>query len=90
VTEPLPPGPYDLFYADPPLVFATWSDRGDGPSPQRNYRCMTVAARRLSLAIISGSNMSDDQIGRQENGDLEPSEYQSGDPRAPSSAGIDP
>lgn len=39
---PLPPGPFDLVYADPPLQFETYSDKGQGRSPGRHYRTMSV------------------------------------------------
>jgi N6-adenosine-specific RNA methylase IME4 len=38
----LPDGPFDLIYADPPLHFATWSDKGEGRSPNRHYATMTM------------------------------------------------
>jgi N6-adenosine-specific RNA methylase IME4 len=37
-----PDGPFDLIYADPPLHFATWSDKGQGRSPSRHYATMTM------------------------------------------------
>jgi N6-adenosine-specific RNA methylase IME4 len=39
VTPSLPPGPFDLAYADPGLFFRTWSRKGEGRSPQHHYRC---------------------------------------------------
>jgi N6-adenosine-specific RNA methylase IME4 len=55
--SPLPIGPYDLIYADPPLAFATWSDKGDGRSPQRKYRCMTVTKLcALPVSSIAAPN----------------------------------
>lgn len=54
---PLPGGPYDLLYADPPLAFNTWSDKGDGRSPQRKYRCMTMAELcAMPVASIAAPN----------------------------------
>ena len=53
----LPPGPFDLIYADPPLGFATWSARGDSRSPQRKYRCTTLAElAALPIAAIAAPN----------------------------------
>jgi N6-adenosine-specific RNA methylase IME4 len=34
-----PNGPFDLIHADPPLYFRGWSVKGEGRSPQRQYRC---------------------------------------------------
>jgi len=34
---PLPDGPYDLFYADPPWPFRMYSDKGQGRSASRHY-----------------------------------------------------
>jgi N6-adenosine-specific RNA methylase IME4 len=42
VTPPLPPGPFDLLYADPGLIFSGWSCKGEHRSPQRHYRCEPV------------------------------------------------
>ncbi len=39
-TPPLPPGPYDLVYADPPWDFVTYSAKGQGRSPSSHYRTM--------------------------------------------------
>jgi N6-adenosine-specific RNA methylase IME4 len=53
----LPCGPFDLIYADPPLHFATWSARGDGRSPQRKYRCTTLAElTALPIVAVAASN----------------------------------
>lgn len=38
ITPPLPPGPFDLIYADPALFFRGWSRKGEGRSPQQHYR----------------------------------------------------
>ena len=40
----LPAGPFDLIYADPPLHFTTWSDKGQGRSPSRHYATMSAPA----------------------------------------------
>src|SRR5215469_12160054 len=39
----LPAGPFDLLYADPPLCFNGWSEKGEGRSPQRHYHCPSLA-----------------------------------------------
>jgi N6-adenosine-specific RNA methylase IME4 len=39
----LPPDPFDLIYADPPLGWRGWSAKGEGRSPQQKYRCPPLA-----------------------------------------------
>jgi N6-adenosine-specific RNA methylase IME4 len=34
---------YGAILADPPWSFKTWSQKGEGKSAQRHYRCMTTA-----------------------------------------------
>jgi N6-adenosine-specific RNA methylase IME4 len=41
-TPPLPEGPFDLFLADPPLHFRTYSEKGQGRSPSRHYPTMDL------------------------------------------------
>jgi N6-adenosine-specific RNA methylase IME4 len=56
-TPPLPAGPFDLVYADPGLVFQTWSQKGEGRSPQRHYRCEPVdVIRGLQISSIVASD----------------------------------
>jgi N6-adenosine-specific RNA methylase IME4 len=56
-TPPLPPGPFDLVYADPGLFFQGWSKKGEGRSPQRHYRCEPVdAVCALPVASIMAPN----------------------------------
>lgn len=43
-TPPFPSGTFDLLMIDLPLRFDTWSDKGEGRSPQRHYPTMDVAA----------------------------------------------
>ena len=53
----LPPGPFDLILCDPPLYFDTWSDKGDGRSPQRKYRCMSLSELlAMPVAEIAAPN----------------------------------
>lgn len=40
--NPLRPGYYSLIMADPPWSFKTWSDKGWGKSPQKEYSCMSI------------------------------------------------
>lgn len=42
MTEPLPPGPFDVVYADPPWRFKTYSAKGKGRSAEKHYECMGV------------------------------------------------
>jgi N6-adenosine-specific RNA methylase IME4 len=50
----LPAGPLDLIYADPPLHFTTWSDKGQGRSPSRHYATMSAPAlRALPVAKLA-------------------------------------
>src|SRR6478672_6855291 len=62
MSNDLPPGPYDLLYADPPLAFKPRGRNGDGRSPQHHYPCIpmaelgampvpSIAARDSMLAI---------------------------------------
>lgn len=37
------PMSYSLIAADPPWKFETYSAKGEGKSPQRHYKCMTLA-----------------------------------------------
>jgi N6-adenosine-specific RNA methylase IME4 len=42
---PLPSGPFDLIYADPPWTFRVWSkDTGQGRSAESHYPTMSAAA----------------------------------------------
>jgi N6-adenosine-specific RNA methylase IME4 len=41
--NPLPPHSYDLVVIDPPVPFETRSEKGQGKSPSRHYRTMTLA-----------------------------------------------
>lgn len=71
MSPPLPPGVFDLLYADPPLYFRGWSKKGEGRSPQRHYRCppfdellalpvADIAARDSVLAIwVYGPRLRD-------------------------------
>lgn len=56
-TPPLPHGPYDLIYADPPLDFQSRTPAGQGRSPSRHYATMDFAALcRLPVAEIAAAN----------------------------------
>jgi N6-adenosine-specific RNA methylase IME4 len=53
-TPPLPAGPFDLILADPPWPFATYSDKGQGRSPEQHYRTLDLPAiRRLPVAELA-------------------------------------
>ena len=53
-TPSLPPGPFNLIYADPPWHFATYSEKGQGRSPSEHYSTMHFdAIRRLPIAEIA-------------------------------------
>jgi N6-adenosine-specific RNA methylase IME4 len=41
--DPLPRHAYDIAVIDPPMPFETWSAKGQGKSPSRHYRMMTLA-----------------------------------------------
>lgn len=36
-----PKNNYGVIYADPPWTFKTYSEKGEGKSPQRHYKCMS-------------------------------------------------
>lgn len=53
----LPVGPFDLIYADPPLHWTGWSEKGEGRSPQRKYRCPPMSELiALPVASIAAPN----------------------------------
>jgi N6-adenosine-specific RNA methylase IME4 len=43
-TPKLPPGPFDLVYADPPWNFDTYSKAGQGKCPSQHYATMDIPA----------------------------------------------
>src|SRR5262245_4590661 len=46
-----------LILLDPPFAFRTWSEKGEGRSPQRRYSCMGAAELAdLPLRQIAGSD----------------------------------
>jgi N6-adenosine-specific RNA methylase IME4 len=54
---PLPDGPYDLLYADPPWHFHTYSDKGQGRSASRHYSTMPIdALKQLPIGDIAAPN----------------------------------
>lgn len=56
-TPPLPQGPYDLFFADPPLDFQSPTPAGQGRSPSRHYATMDFFALcRLPVAESADLN----------------------------------
>ncbi|MCC0035457.1 MAG: adenine methyltransferase [Hoeflea sp.] len=40
----LPPGPFNVIYADPPWRFESWSTDGEGRSATQHYDCMNLDA----------------------------------------------
>lgn len=51
----LPPRPFGVILADPPWRFVTWSAKGEGRSPQRHYRTMTVdEIKAMPVAASAG------------------------------------
>lgn len=52
---PLPPGPYDVIYADPPWTFETYSAKGKGRSAEKHYECMTLCdIASMHVGRVSG------------------------------------
>jgi N6-adenosine-specific RNA methylase IME4 len=56
-TPPLPHGPFDLVYADPPWDFVSYSAKGRGRSPSCHYKTMHFdAIRRLPIVDIAAQD----------------------------------
>jgi len=54
---PLPDGPYDLLYPDPPWPFRTYSNKGQGRSASRHYSTMSIdALKQLPIGDIAEPN----------------------------------
>lgn len=55
--SPLPSGPFNVIYADPPWRFETWSLRGEDRSATRHYECMGLdAIAALPVADIAAKD----------------------------------
>jgi hypothetical protein len=57
-TPPLPPGPFDLLYADPAWHFRTFSDKGQGRCPSSHFPTMDFdSICRLPIGDIAAPNV---------------------------------